>query len=315
MTTQRENNEPGTALVVRRLSLVPQGAEKSALELIDEFALAAPSFTEGSEALVTAAENFTVSHQIESQLADDIQDELKRENKDWDGRRLGVTRTLDDLKTYIIGLIKDGITNREKAVAIYQGKISTYRRIVREEEQAKQREAERVLAEERRRLEEEARMKAEEARRQEERARNLKTAEARQKAEVARQQAEDDAQRLREQAEMVPESVALSTSGPVTSASSIAETWEGRIPLCDACKAAQQRRMDPNRQCPHNRKLAVEAILARWEEWGSVIEFRQGSSRDGRRGMDDMARKYKDTLAIPGFEFAPADSFRSKSRK
>lgn len=300
MSTQKDNvidadqQEPGTALVIRRLSLVPEGAHDTALTIVDQFALAAPTFTDNSEALVTAAEQFEVNDQVASQLADDIQDGLKNEIKEWDEKRLTVTRPIDDLKNYITGLIETGIESRRKAIGIYQGKISALRTKVREAELLAQREAERVLAAERAKLEEEARKR-------EEKAQTLRT-------EAGRQKAAEDAQRLREQAAMVPESVAIASSGPLTSSSSIAQPWEGSIRLCDACEAADKKRHDPKRECPHNRKLAVASILAKWDEWGGVITFKPA-------GLNDMAKKYKDTLTLPGLTFEQRDSFRSKPRK
>ena len=283
-----------TALVVQRLSIVPEGEQRTALERIDGYVASLPAFLEGAAMILEGAQTFEVHDDTSAQTADIIQDELKAELKDWDNRRLSVTRPIDDLKTYIVGLPKPGMEPRLKAIQVYQGKIGAYRTKKRQEELAAQREAERLLREEKERLEAAARKRDEDAQR-------LKT-------KAAQDRAAADAERLREQAAFVPESVAIASSGESLSASTAALVWEGSIPLCDACQAADQKRPDPKRRCIHNEKLALQTILSKHDEWWEVISFAPA-------GLNAMSRKYRDTLELPGLKFEGRESFRAKPRR
>jgi len=285
-------------------ALVLQPGQSEALEKWDQFRTFSEAlvdagttffqpFVEESITALADAECFEVDSQTTSQTADIVQDGLKRANKDWNEERLSVTRSLDKLISQVSAIPKPGLENNQKAITILQQKISAYRAKVREAEQLAQREAERLLREERERLEAEARKREADA--------------AKLRTKAAQQRAADDAARLREEAALVPESVAVATSAPALAVSTTAQLWEGTIPLCSICQAAEKRRPDPKRECPHNKKLALQAILAKWDEWSDVVTLKPA-------GLNAMARKYSDTLELPGLKFTPRDSYRSKGR-
>jgi hypothetical protein len=181
-----------------------------------EVALTVPqevtSIAKGSDGILIAAQEYTVSSEVEFQFADSIQAQLKAEAKQINDKRMEFTRPLDALKEQWMDFFRPAINARNQAVTIYQQKLSAYRAEERRKAEAAQREAERLLREDRER-------KEAEARKLEERAAKLKTPAA---AEKLMNQADE----IRQVAAMMPGSVALAASEPKTVASNVAEIWD-----------------------------------------------------------------------------------------
>lgn len=170
------------------------------------------SIASGSDAILNAAQCFTVDSEPFFQVADELQCRLKAEAKQINEKRMEFTRPLDALKEQWMDFFRPAVNAREQAVRIYQQKMSDYRGAARKVALVAQREAERVLREERE-------AKEAEARKLEERAAKLKTPAA---AEKLMNQADE----IRQVAAMMPESVALAASEPKTVASNVAEIWD-----------------------------------------------------------------------------------------
>lgn len=170
------------------------------------------SIATGSDAILSAAQCFTVDSEPSFQVADEIQARLKAEAKQINDKRMEFTRPLDALKAQWLDFFRPAINAREQASRIYQSKLSAYRGAARQIAEIAQREAERLL-----RVEQES--KEAEARKLEAKAAKLKTPAA---AEKLMNQADG----IRQVAAMMPESVALAASEPKTVASNVAEIWE-----------------------------------------------------------------------------------------
>lgn len=181
-----------------------------------ELALTVPaevsSIAKGSDGILTAAQEYSIATEVDFQVADSIQAQLKAEAKRINEKRMEFTRPLDALKDQWMDFFRPAVNAREQASRIYQQKMSGYRTAKRLEAEAAQREAERVLREQRERQEAEAR-------KLEEKAAGMKS---RLRADTLMQQADE----IRQAAAMMPESVALAASEPKTVASNVAEIWE-----------------------------------------------------------------------------------------
>ena len=166
----------------------------------------------GAQRFVVAAGEFEIDSEAAFQVADEVQTRLKTEAKQINQKRMEFTRPIDEIKKRWMNFFAPAIYDREEAAAIYQGKMSEYRRIQREKAEAAQREAERHLAEQKRK--------------EELAAQKLREKAAKLKTEDARQRALSEAETREQAAQMMPTSVALSSAQPQTVASNVAEIWD-----------------------------------------------------------------------------------------
>lgn len=187
----------------------------SLVERADNFIVSMEKIVADSEALVPAANEFTVTNEAEFQFADEMRVELESQAKQLDSQRIGITRPIDDLKSYIMAQVKPAIDNNKSAAAIYNRKALDFRRAERQKAEEARREAEA----EQRRKQEELRRAAE---KREAEANKLKTEAAR-----ARAQAEADA--LKMAAEQTPIVMAVSAPVPVATASNVVEKWDAQV--------------------------------------------------------------------------------------
>lgn len=196
------------------LSLRDTGPE-SLVERIDGFIHGMTDVVKASEALVPAAEQFTVTTEAEFQFADEMRVALEQEAKSLDAGRMPFTRVLDDLKAHLMGVVRPGIDNNKAAAAIYNRKALDYRRAEREKAEAARREAERIQRETQARLEAEARKR--------------EAAAAKLKSEEGRRKAQEEAEALRQAAAMTPVTMAVSAPVPQATASNVVEKWEAEV--------------------------------------------------------------------------------------
>lgn len=186
------------------------------------------------------AEDFVVDSEPSFQLADSIQAGLKAQAKEINDKRLEFTRPIDTLKKKWMEFFNPAVEDRTKAAAIYQAKMSDFRRRQREQAEAARRQAENLARQEREKLEAEARAKEQKA--------------ARLKTVAAQEKAMREADELRQTAAMMPESFAVSAAEPQTVASNVAQIWRGEV---------------------ETRTLFLQWLMEH-PEWLTCVEFKAG---------------------------------------
>jgi len=187
----------------------------SLVERADHFIVSMESIVADSEALVPAANQFTVTNEAEFQFCDELRVELESQAKNLEKQRMEITRPIDDLKAFLMSQVKPAIDNNKAAAQIYNRKALEFRRQERAKAEKARLEAERIQRETRLRLEAEARKK-------EEAANKLKT-------DKARQAKLEEAEALRQAAIHTPVSMAASAPAPVATASNVVEKWDATI--------------------------------------------------------------------------------------
>lgn len=225
------------ALAVRDLAIATNGQE---LSLIDQFSIATNEYIAETEAALESAKSFTSEVEYSEaafQVADQLQDDLKRKIKEWEDKRTPITRPLNKLVTLLVA--KLGNDNLQEAVALYQARNRAYTREQRVIAEEAQRRAEALARQEREKLEAEARKRETDA--------------AKLKTKAAQDRAMQDAANLRQTAQMVPETFAMSAPAPQTVASNVAQVWKGEI----------------------TDKAAFLQWLISRPEWFTVLDFKQ----------------------------------------
>lgn len=261
-----------------KLLCLREEGEQSLLVQMESFVARMADVVAKSEALIPAANEFTVETETDFSFADELRVSLEAEAKADDVSRMPLTRLCDDLKSWIMDQVKPAIANKRGAAAIYNRKALAFLAAKRAEEQARVREAERIQRETQARLEAEAQKR--------------EAAAAKLKTEAGRQKAQQEADALRLAAQTTPPAMAMAAP-PQSTASNVGEKWHWE----------QQD------------WAAFCGWLARHPEW--LNERGTNNCVIGPRAaaMNKLANHYADTLVIPGLRIWSEDHLRKKPQR